>query len=152
MKPTVKESVGRHDGVRLCYLNRKMLLFPIMFLLELYMKKYGFNFDHIYAFEVTEQDPNEFYKELLPKINIMISSCCDDWLVIINKDFISLWLLSNRLSRLIGNWPLMIMTSGSPIYPGDLKPNSDIVAIHLSHNILNTNTISNYNLIISVLP
>jgi hypothetical protein len=39
---------------------------PIVSLLNLY-EKFGFNFDHIYAFEVTAQDPTEVYTKLLPK-------------------------------------------------------------------------------------
>ena len=46
--------------------DQEDVVVPIMFLLELY-EKFGFNFDHIYAFEATEQDANEVYKELLPK-------------------------------------------------------------------------------------
>lgn len=65
--------------------EQENVVVPIMFLLELY-EKFGFNFDHIYAFEVTEQDANEVYKELLPKkyfpsyhwINTGVSADKDD--------------------------------------------------------------------------
>mmetsp|Transcript_8811 Transcript_8811/g.12836 ORF Transcript_8811/g.12836 Transcript_8811/m.12836 type:complete len:270 (+) Transcript_8811:504-1313(+) len=39
---------------------------PIVHLLNEY-KKFGFVFDHIYGFEITQQDPNEVYNDLLPE-------------------------------------------------------------------------------------
>ena len=39
---------------------------PIMKLMDLY-EKFGFHFDHIYAFEVTPQDPKDVYGEKLPE-------------------------------------------------------------------------------------
>ena len=30
-------------------------------------KKFGFHFDHIYAFEITQLSPQEVYKDLLPE-------------------------------------------------------------------------------------
>ncbi len=39
---------------------------PMVELMNLY-KKFGFKFDHIYAFEVTPTDPVEIYKNLLPE-------------------------------------------------------------------------------------
>ena len=39
---------------------------PIVELMELY-EKFGFNFDHIYAFEVTYTDPKNVYTDLLPE-------------------------------------------------------------------------------------
>jgi hypothetical protein len=39
---------------------------PMLELMDLY-EKFGFNFDHIYAFEMTYTDPKEVYKNLLPE-------------------------------------------------------------------------------------
>lgn len=39
---------------------------PLLTLLRQY-EKFGFVFDHIYAFEITEQDPNMVYETLLPE-------------------------------------------------------------------------------------
>lgn len=39
---------------------------PVVQLLELY-EKFGFNFDHIYGFEITFQEPNLVFGELLPE-------------------------------------------------------------------------------------
>lgn len=39
---------------------------PILYLLNLY-EKFGFKFDHIYAFEITQTDPNTVYQQLLPE-------------------------------------------------------------------------------------
>ena len=39
---------------------------PIMDLMRTY-EKFGFFFDHIYAFEATETKPEKVYKELLPE-------------------------------------------------------------------------------------
>eukprot|EP00550_Attheya_septentrionalis_P012705 CAMPEP_0198303720 /NCGR_PEP_ID=MMETSP1449-20131203/57035_1 /TAXON_ID=420275 /ORGANISM="Attheya septentrionalis, Strain CCMP2084" /LENGTH=377 /DNA_ID=CAMNT_0044006227 /DNA_START=108 /DNA_END=1241 /DNA_ORIENTATION=+ len=39
---------------------------PIVVLMELY-KKFGFSFDHIYAFEMTPSDPKKLFTDLLPE-------------------------------------------------------------------------------------
>ena len=39
---------------------------PVVQLLDLY-ERFGFNFDHIYAFEATFTEPEEVYKKLLPE-------------------------------------------------------------------------------------
>lgn len=39
---------------------------PIMTLLDQF-EKFGLKFDHIFAFEVTQQDPNKVYQQLLPE-------------------------------------------------------------------------------------
>mmetsp|Transcript_5752 Transcript_5752/g.7086 ORF Transcript_5752/g.7086 Transcript_5752/m.7086 type:complete len:389 (-) Transcript_5752:194-1360(-) len=39
---------------------------PVMALLNEF-EKFGFHFDHIYAFEITQTDPNKVYRELLPE-------------------------------------------------------------------------------------
>jgi hypothetical protein len=65
MKPTSRR-VLIDMGASLVFHTEDDSVVPIMFLLELY-EKFGFNFDHIYAFEVEEQDAEEVYKELLPK-------------------------------------------------------------------------------------
>jgi hypothetical protein len=63
LKPTSRR-VLIDMGASLDYFGRKKQ--PIIALMDVY-QKFGFNFDHIYAFESTGKDPTEVYNKLLPK-------------------------------------------------------------------------------------
>jgi hypothetical protein len=53
-------------GASLSFHENGKEVVPIVSLMNLY-EKFGFNFDHIYAFEISAQDPTEVYNKLLPK-------------------------------------------------------------------------------------
>jgi hypothetical protein len=53
-------------GASLDFHNNSTTKPPMLEILELY-EKFGFNFDHVYAFEVTPVDPKEVFEELLPE-------------------------------------------------------------------------------------
>eukprot|EP00978_Attheya_sp_CCMP212_P034744 scaffold147254_cov57-Attheya_sp.AAC.1 len=62
LKPTSRR-VLIDMGASLNFLGSKS---PMMVLMELY-KKFGFTFDHIYAFEMTPSDPKQVFTDLLPE-------------------------------------------------------------------------------------
>jgi len=65
LKPTSKR-IFIDMGASLSFHHGERAAQPVVELLSLY-EKFGFHFDHIYAFEMTFTNPEKVYKDLLPE-------------------------------------------------------------------------------------